>query len=224
MADFKMTSKKVQINKAQATTVGVVATAVFITIFSLVSVKSLWTQRSYQARVIAKKQEARDQLQQNTEAVKGLVESYQQFVSSSTNILGGNPQGTGEKDGDNARLILDALPSKYDFPALTTSLEKVITDKRLKIDGITGTDDEVNQSASKDSGSPTPQDMPFQIAVSGSYASIQELFGVFESSIRPFQAQKIILKGGASDMKLTMDAKTFYLPEKSLDIKKVEVK
>lgn len=224
MAKVQLTSKKVQIDKAQATIVGVVAGAVFVAVFSLVSTKSLWTQRTYQARVIAKKQAARDQLQQNVESVKDLVDSYQQFVGSSTNILGGNPLGTGEKDGDNARLILDALPSKYDFPALTTSLEKVITDKKLKIDGISGTDDEVAQAATKDSGNPEPADMPFQIVVSGSYTSIQELFTVFEHSIRPFQAQKVQLKGGANDMKLTLDAKSFYLPEKSLDIKKVNVK
>ena len=207
MAEFKLTSKKMQIDKAQATTVGAIATAVFITVFSLVSTKSLW-----------------DQLETNIEAVNGLVESYKQFTNSSTNILGGNPTGTGEKDGDNARLVLDALPSKYDFPALTTSIEKLITDKKLKIDSITGTDDEVAQAGVKNSGNPKPADMPFQISVSGSYASIQDLFTAFERSIRPFQATKIQLKGGASDMKLTMDAKTYYLPEKSLDIKKVDVK
>ena len=224
MAEFKLTSKKMQIDKAQATTVGAVATAVFITVFSLVSTKSLWTQRTYQARVIAQKQDARDQLETNVAAVDGLVESYKQFTNAGTNMLGGNPAGTGEKDGDNARLVLDALPSKYDFPALITSLEKIITDKKLKIDSITGTDDEVAQAKVKDSGNPKPGDMPFQISVSGSYASIQDLFTAFERSIRPFQATKIQLKGGASDMKLTMDAKTYYLPEKTLDIKKVDVK
>ncbi len=224
MAKVQLTSKKVQIDKAQATIVGVVAGAVFVAVFSLVSTKSLWTQRTYQARVIAKKQAARDQLQQNVESVKGLVDSYQQFVDSGTNMLGGNPKGSGEKDGDNARLILDALPSKYDFPALTTSLEKVATDKKLKIEGISGTDDEVAQSEAKDSGDPKPVEMPFQLIVSGSYSSIQDLFTVFEHSIRPFQAKKVQLKGGASDMKLTLDAVSYYLPEKSLDIKKVDVK
>ena len=224
MADVKLSSKKVQIDKAQATIVAVIGTAVFVSVFSLVSVKSLWSQRSYQAKVIAQKQDARDQLEDNVNSVKDLVSSYKRFVDSSTNILGGNPQGAGEKDGDNARLILDALPSKYDFPALTTSLEKLITDKGLKIEGITGIDDEVAQAGIQDSGDPQPVDMPFQVKVTGSYAGIQDLFNVFQSSIRPFHAQKIQLKGGASNMELTMDAKSYYLPEKSLDIKKVEVK
>lgn len=223
MADVKLTSKKVQIDKAQATIVGVIGAAVFVTVFSLVSVKSLWSQRSYQAKVIAQKQDARDQLEENVNSVKDLVSSYQRFVDSSTNMLGGNPRGAGEKDGDNARLILDALPSKYDFPALTTSLEKLITDKGLKIEAIAGVDDEVAQAGVADSGDPAPIEMPFQIKVNGSYAGIQDLFTVFERSIRPFHAQKIQLKGGAADMELTMDAKSYYMPEKTLDIKKVDV-
>ncbi|MCA9329206.1 hypothetical protein KDA11_01040 [Candidatus Saccharibacteria bacterium] len=224
MSNIKLTSKKIQIDKAQATIVAVVGCAVFVTVFSLVSVKSLWTQRSYQAKVISKKQEAHDQLEQNVNAVKDLVKSYTLFVDAPTNMLNGNPKGSGDKDGDNARLILDALPSKYDFPALTTSLEKIISEKHLKIESITGTDDEVAQSKASSSDAPKPIDMPFQIKVSGSYSNLQELFAVFEHSIRPFHAQKIQLKGGVEDMDLTIDAKSYYLPEKTLDIKKVDVK
>lgn len=224
MAKMQFSSKKIQIDKAQATIVSIIAGAVFVTVFSLVSSKALWTQRSYQAKVLSKKQQASDQLEDNIQSVDGLVASYKTFVSAPTNFLQGNPTGQGEKDGDNARLVLDALPSKYDFPALTASLEKILTDRKFKVDSITGVDNEVAQAGDQKSGDPKPVDMPFQLGVSGSYTSIQDLIGVFEHSIRPFSIQKIALSGGTNDMKMTIDAKTYYQPEKTLDIKKETVK
>ncbi len=223
MANTHFSSKRVQINKSQATIVGVVAGAVFIAVFSLVSSKALWTQRGYQARVIDKKQTADQQLDENLASVTTLATSYKAFVSQPVNMLGGNPSGSGEKDGDNARLVLDALPSKYDFPALTSSLEKILTDKGFKIEGITGTDDEIAQSSAKQTGTPSPVDMPFQLNVSGSYQSIQDLVSVFERSIRPIVVQKVSISGGAGNMKMQVEAKTFYQPEKTLSIKQEAV-
>ncbi len=223
MANTNFSPKRVQINKSQATVVGIVAAAVFVTIFSLVSSKALWTQRGYQARVIDKKKTANKQLEDNLASVSNLATSYKAFVSQPENMLGGNPSGSGEKDGDNARLVLDALPSKYDFPALTSSLEKIVTDRGLKIDSITGTDDEVAQSAPSQSPTLAPLEIPFQLSVAGSYQSIQDVISVFERSIRPFAIQKISLSGGAASMKMQIDAKTYYQPEKTLTIKKEAV-
>lgn len=218
MLDIQNSAKRIQVTKAQATVIATVAVAVFVTVFSLVSSKSLWTQRAYQARVIDKKEKARVQLQDNLSAVDGLVTSYKNFTTNPTNLLGGNPSGTGEKDGDNARLILDALPSKYDFPALTTSLEKLLVDRKFKIDGITGVDDELAQSKAA-SGVSKPIEMPFQISVTGNDVSVQDLLTVLEKSIRPFQSTKLSLTGSSGDLELVLDAKTYYQPEKTVNIK-----
>lgn len=225
MANTHISSKKVQIDKAQATIIGIVAGAVFITVFSLVSAKSLWTQRSYQSRVISAKEKARDQLEKNISSVEDLTVAYSEFVSTTKpNIIDGNPTGTGDRDGDNARIVLDALPSKYDFPALTTSLEKLIIDKKLKIEGIVGDDDEIEQQKVVDNSAPI--EIPFQIEAVGSSSAIQDLLIAFEKSIRPFQATKLKLVGGESsqDITMTLDAKTFYQPDKSLNIKMENVK
>jgi len=224
MASKKISSKKLQIDKAQTNTISLIALAVFVTVFSLVSCRALWQQRAYQAKVIGKKKEALRILEQNTQAVPGLVEAYKTFVSSPTNIIDGNPNGTGEKDGDNARIILDALPSKYDFPALTTSLEKLLLERNFKVESIKGVDDEVAQAAQKESGSPKPVPMPYQITVDGSYTAIQDLISVFERSIRPFSTDILVLKGSADNMQMILDGKTYYQPEKTLDIKLEKVK
>lgn len=224
MRKSQFSTKRLLINKANATIVGAIAGAVFVTVFSLVSCKALLGQRAYQARVIGKKQVALDQLKSNVEAVNGLVVAYKDFTGAPDNVIGGNPLGSGEKDGDNAKIVLDALPSKYDFPAVATSLEKILTDKKFKIDVITGTDDELAQSSAVDSATPKPVDIPFQLGVTGSYTSLQDLVGVFEKSIRPFQMQKLSFSGSNDTMQAVIGAKTFYQPEKGLSIKLETVK
>ena len=217
-------TKRIQIDKDQATTVGVVAAAVFVTVFSLVSCKALLTQRSYQQRVITKQEKARDQLKADLDAVSQLETSYKDFISAPDNVIGGNPSGTGDRDGDNAKITLDALPSKYDFPALTSSLEKILTDKKLKIGGISGSDDELAQAANQTSSNPKPIEIPFSLSVGGSYQSMQDLVGVLEKSIRPIKVTKATFSGGVSDMQLALELRTYYQPEKILDIRTEVVK
>ena len=116
-------AKRLQISKANATIVAVVSVAAFVTTFSLVAGQALLSKRSHQARVIFEKETARNQLLSNITASESLITAYQEFISRPENVIGGDPAGSGERDGDNARLILDALPSKYDFHSLDTSIE-----------------------------------------------------------------------------------------------------
>lgn len=223
MADAQRpSSKRAQINKANTTMVAVVAIASFITVFSLVAAKALWDQRSFQARVIVEKEVARNQLQANVAAVDSLVTSYKAFVGTPENVIGGSSTGKGDRDGDNAKIVLDALPSKYDFPALATSLEKILQSGDYQIDSITGTDDEANQQANQTTNAPV--EIPFQIGATGNYASIQKLVESLERSVRPFTITKISFTGGDSDLKAQIDAKTYYLPAKTLKITTKEVK
>lgn len=218
MAKLTFSTKRLQISKANAQVMGVIAGASFMVIFSLIATRALISQHGYQSRVIAEKEKAKVQLQENIQATQSLTAAYQQFVSAPENILGGNPTGRGERDGDNAKLILDALPSKYDFPALTASLEKMLSDRTYKIEAITGSDDEVNQQGNASSPNPVATEIPFQITVNGSYPAMQNLIGVLEKSIRPIQVQTLEFSGTDSIIKLTVEAKTFYQPEKNLEI------
>src|SRR5689334_22008086 len=121
-----LSTKRIQVSKATATIVGTIAAAAFIAVFSLIASQALLSQRAYQSRVIAGKEKAKKQLEDNIKAVNVLSTQYKAFIGTSQNIIGGNPSGSGERDGDNARIVLDALPSKYDFPALAASLEKIL--------------------------------------------------------------------------------------------------
>jgi len=222
MAD---TTKRALIDKANVSVVVAVSIAAFISIFSLVAGKALLDQRSYQARVIQAREKARDQLVENLKAADTLTASYQQFVASQENVIGGSSVGVGERDGDNARIVLDALPSKYDFPALATSLEKLIKGQGLGIESITGIDDESNQQKASSSASPTPIEMPFKVGIKGSYDNIQSFISVLERSIRPFSINKVEFKAAqGTDVSLSIDAKTYYQPEKGFEFKSEVVK
>lgn len=219
-----LSNKRIQIDKANLVIVTATSIAVFVTMFSLVGVRAILSQRAYQSKVIAKKEVAKKQLDENVKAVESLVTSYKQFVSGTVNVIGGSVTGAGDRDGDNAKIVLDALPSKYDFPALTSSLEKLITDNGNKITLIQGTDDEVAQQANDSSSTPKPVEMPFEVSVEGNYANIQSLIGVFERSIRPFPIQSLSITGKDSQINLDIKALTYYQPEKNLNIAKEVVK
>ncbi len=216
--------KRLQIDKSQSTMLITTAIAAFVLIFALVGGKALVSQITYQNRVIGTKKEAVKQLRANVQATTNLVNSYKAFVSTSQNAIGGNPQGTGQQDGDNAKIILDALPSKYDFPALASSLEKLMAGQNLTINSISGSDDEVAQVDNASSPSPEAVAMPFQVSANGSYQSSQGLIEVLDKSIRPFQIQKLQISGSENNMTVKIEAQTYYQPAKNFNITKKVVR
>lgn len=94
--------------------VATVAAAVFVVVFCGFAIKTLFGQSLYQNRVVSEKEKTLKQLKKNKEALKTLEQSYSAFTNESENIMGGNPTGTGPIDGNNAKIVLDALPGKYD--------------------------------------------------------------------------------------------------------------
>jgi hypothetical protein len=221
----RISTKRLAISKSKAQMVGIVAAASFVTIFCLVAAKTVFSQNSYQSRVVAAKEKAHKQLQANLKAFDSLSTSYRIFDSKSPNIIGGSTTGTGDNDGTNSKLILDALPSSYNFPALTSSLEKILSDRGLKVSAITGTDDEVNQQSNTSSPTPQPVEMPFTFTINNAnYTSISQLTDALQHSIRPIQVDTLNLSGGVNDMTATFTAHTYYQPAKSLTITKKVIK
>ena len=219
-----VSTKRMQIDKANARIVVYVSVAAFILVFSLVATKMLVSQATYQNRVIGIKRAAVNQLKTDISATSQLKVAYQGFVDTSQNVIGGNPKGAGAQDGDNTKIVLDALPSGYDFPGLTTSLETLLGSQNVKINSIAGTDDEVAQSSNQSSVNPQPVPIPFSITVQGDYTGIQNVLGAFEKSIRPIQVQTLNITGSQGKLTLNVTAQTYYQPAKSLNIKKEVVK
>lgn len=231
---MRTSTKRLLIDRANTTIVIVVAVAAALTAFSLVASRALLSKRAYQSRVITAQEKARDQLEANIEAVDVLGASYGEFVDRPENIISGNSTGTGERDGDNAKIVLDALPSRYDFPALAASLEKILVDGNYQIGSITGTDQPPGEGSTPDPSQagtqPTEsvaigsaEEMPFELSAQGPYTSMVELLSSFHRSIRPLAVRKLTLTAGSgaggNQVELTVQGVSYYQPEKTLDIK-----
>ncbi|HSX31590.1 MAG TPA: type 4a pilus biogenesis protein PilO [Candidatus Saccharimonadales bacterium] len=219
-----VSTKRMLIDKANARIVAYVSIAAFVLVFSLVATKTLISQAAYQNRVIGKKKAAVAQLKTDYTATAQLKTAYQAFTTTPENVLGGNPDGSGPQDGNNAKIVLDALPSGYDFPGLTTSLESLLGSQGVTIDSIAGTDDEVAQSANQASVNPQAVPIPFSLSVDGDYTGVQNVVNAFEHSIRPIQIQTLTINGNKQKLTLNITAQTYYQPAKSLNINKVVVR
>jgi len=213
--DVANLTKRKLIDKANTSIVIAVSAAAFLTVFSLVATKVLVSQISYQNRVIAKQRVANDTLRKNIATSEQLKDSYDAFAGTTQNVIGGLATGTEPKDGANPKIILDALPSSYDFPALTTNLELLAT-QNAKLMSITGTDDQVAQSSNTSSITPEPVAMPFELTVSGSYDQIRNMVSASERSIRPIKYTSMEVSGEKEELTLRVTAETYYQPAKSL--------
>lgn len=223
MARQTISKKRIQIDKARANVVLFVAVASFIATFSLVSSKALLQKRGFESRVIGEKEKTLKTLKDNNQAAQQLTTSYKAFNDTPDNLLGGNPSGTGDKDGENAKLILDALPSQYDFPALTSSIEKMIKSQQGSIEAISGTDDTVAQSSVTDSSKPI--EIPFQIDATSGDDGIQNILKTFNRSIRPMTITKVTLSvESQGSLRASIFAKSYYQPAKVLQITTKEVR
>ncbi len=212
--------KRDLIDKTNATVVMIVSAAVFLAAFSAVATKTFINQAAYQNRVIEKKRIARDQLKEDIDNAKKLKKSYLSFVDTTKNAIGGDRFGVGQQDGDNAKIVLDALPSSYDFPALPTSIEALVASQNVKISSITGTDDEVAQAQNASSTTPQPIAMPFEFSVVSDYEGVQRVINALERSIRPMKISELDIVSEQKELTLTIKAQTFFQPAKSLNIDK----
>lgn len=207
--------KRAQVNKDQTNILIILGVASVLTIASLVVAKGFWSRGNYLSKVSSQKATALQQLKDNEKATASLVEKYTEFVDQNPNLLGGSLDGESDKDGDNGELVLDALPSKYDFPAVAASLEKILTG--YTIGGIVGTDDSAAQAAIAGSG---PVEIPFTLSVTTNYIDFRNLVDSFNRSIRPIQITRLELAGENDSLETSIVGKTFYQPETGVKITK----
>lgn len=225
MPEKALSTKRLAISKANTQMVIIVAVASFVTMFCLVASHAVFSQNRYQAKVISAKEKAHKQLQQNIENYNNLAVAYKAFDDAPTNVIGGTKKGTGDNDGSNSKIILDALPPTYDFPALTSSVEKILKDSHMKVTSITGTDDQINQQNNTSSANPQPVSIPFTFTVSNaSYSSVSHLMSKLQESIRPIQISTLDISGSQNNMTVTVSAQTYFQPAKNVSITKEVVK
>jgi len=217
MAKNEISLKRIAVSKANKQMVIIAAVGAFITVFCLVASNYLLGIQSYQAKIIAADISADNKLKSDVSAKNQLVQSYEKFIQKNPTITGAKTTNSPYKY-NNATVILDALPSQYDFPALTTSIDKLLQSNNLSITSIGGTDQSATISNSP-SSNPQPVAMPFSFAIdNANYQSVQTLFVKMQESIRPLQINNINLTGTDSNMTLTVNAHTYFQPKKVFKI------
>ncbi len=195
-----------------------VAVASALGVFCLASLKVLVSQALYQQHLISAKQAATKQLRANLSAAGALATQYKVFVETSPNIIGGAPKGSGPSDGDNAQIVLDALPVSYNFPGLTSSVDKILKERGIS-GSISGTDNSLNNKTAA-SSSPQPITISLTISATSSYANIQNLINDFMRSIRPFNINNLQINGNQGNMQLSLSVDSYYQAAKVFSLDK----
>lgn len=210
--------KRSQMDKTQKRLIILVSLSVVVTIFCLVSAKALLDYASYHRRELSAKRAVIKQLEINITTASTLESQYQSFNDINPNFIGGKnttDPNTSPPDGDNARLVLDALPSKYDFPALISSVSKILTNNSVASPGIAGSDLSATL-LSTPSVSPSPLEIPLSINGLASYAGAQNLIRDLERSIRPFNITTLDFGGTNSNISISVGLTTYFQPAKVL--------
>lgn len=208
-----ISTKRLSISKDQSRIVIMVAASSAILVFSLVASRSLLGQYTHNARVIEAKTETRDQLKSNLSELEDLESSYNVFEEAPESVLGIAEQ-------KNSKVALDALPSKYDYAALLSSIEFITTG--YAINEITGIDAELESE--QFSSNPVPVPIPITVAVTTTKDNVAVFLDNLHRSIRPFKIESIELDGTDEETKVTVEILTYYQPEKRLEIGTQEIK
>lgn len=223
---LKINMQPLNLDKAETKMILTVTVGAVVSVFCLVSAKALWSQAAYQRHVVNAKHETVNQLKSNLENIETLKTQYETFNKANPNIIGGKnvtDQNAVPPDGDNSRIVLNALPSKYDFPALISSVTYVLNANRITNPGIAGSDlaDSVDNAAQ---ANPQPVEIPLVISGLSSYGGAQNLIKDFERSIRPFDVTKVQLSGTSASLSITASLTTYFQPGKILSTGTKEVK
>ncbi len=222
MKNFKPPQRNfIQIEKDMKTVIIAVGVACFALLFAILSINTLIGQMDIQNNVISSQKLAYNNLIVDKKSIKSLISSYSKFVNRPVNVIGGTTQNNNGNNGDNAKIILDALPSSYDYPALLSSVQNLLSSTGVTINSISGAD--TPPASGNATASSSPQAMSFSFSVTAPISGIQSVFSSLEHSIRPFQIQNIELSGDQSNLTLQISAQTFYQPPIIFNITKETV-
>jgi hypothetical protein len=221
MAEIKPPTR-VRVSQMQSNIFVITAVATAICVFSLVSAKALLSQASYQRKVLHERRIALGILATDKTSAATLITQYQQVFENSdpTNVIGGKNDASASAvppDGDNARIVLDSLPTSYDYPALISSVSAILSGNGISNASINGTDESASASSSS-SVSPTPVAILLSIGGNGTYSNVQRVITDLERSTRPFDVTNIQLSGGAGSMTFNLQATTYYQPARSFNL------
>lgn len=212
------------ISKTNTNMLIAIGIATFVVVFSVFASKALISQSLYHGRVIGEKEKALKQLNDNEKAVEELKKSFDAFQAEEQNILGGSQTGNAALDGSNAKIVLDALPSAYDYPALSSSFEKILRDGGYDIGSIGGIEDAALLENNRPTGNAKPVEVPYSFSIRSSLDGTKNLLTTLERSIRPMYIDELKIQIGQGTLRTRVDLHTFFTQQKTFKLGSKEVK
>ena len=212
--DKNILGKKTQLANTNNLQVIWLSVAIFIVIFCFFAVKSLYSEGQYQNRVIKAQDSTLSTLSDDLASVSQIEKSYEAFNNVPQNILGGNPSTTGGNNGNNSKIILDALPNNIDVPAWSLNINNL--DSLLLQQPSFITLDPSAVAVDQTTVAPSLMPMPIAIPLAGSFSvDPNSIGGVLDSlytSLIPIQVNSINIVAGlpGTPAKVTFKANANY--------------
>lgn len=215
--------KRQQIYKSGRTMFAWVAGASVIAGFAVVVAGFLIQRIVFESKVVVEKQNTVNTLQANNKAVDKLRDEIR--------VLNTNAALSSVKLNDNEeplRVILDALPADNNALALGASVQSLVartSDVKLESfqvgeDVATGDD-----TAKLGSGVKGVQQIPFTMSISAANPdALRDVLKNLEKSIRVIDIDAMTIEQGDSRVVMTVNGHGYYLPAKTIQLTKKEVK
>lgn len=211
--------KRQQIEKANRSMFAWVAGASVIVAFAVVAGQFMVQQGLFNEKVLSEKRATDRTLTENLQAVDTLKEEVNVLLANN-NLA----ESRAQSDDSNLQVVLDALPPTQDSLNLGTSLQSVLLGSRVQriesisVDGSTSVDSSSVEDASVENVD-GPQEIPFRFTIVGNYDQIKDALNVLQRSIRPIQITSIGVEGTDTNLTATVEAVTYYQPEKTIELR-----
>jgi hypothetical protein len=224
--------KRTQIAKANRTMFLWIAGASVIVGAAIVVSIFLAQKLMYTEKVLSAKQKTVTTLAQNNAAVTNLQDEIR-VLDTNTALASVKANTTDQA----LQVILDALPSEANSLALGASLQnKLLTGipganiESLQVDPVVGVETLTSSTAAPtpatattEATSSTSSPITFRFVINGSDTALKQVLQNLERSIRTIQVTSLKIEIQSSGPVMTVEARAFYEPAKTIELKKVEV-
>ena len=215
--------KRQQIYKSGRTMFAWVAGASVIAGFAVVVAGFLIQRIVFESKVVVEKQNAVNTLQANNKAVDKLRDEIR--------VLNTNAALSSVKLNDNEeplRVILDALPADNNALALGASVQSLVArTSDVKLESFQVGEDVATSDDTAKLGSSVKgvQQIPFTMSISAANPdALRDVLKNLEKSIRVIDIDAMTIEQGDSRVVMTVNGHGYYLPAKTIQLTKKEVK
>ena len=203
------------ISKDQTRTVAVAAFAAVVLALSFVYSSSLFAKMNHQGRIIEAQESALEVLRDNKNALQSLETSFEEFLAS--------VQLATRDDKTNLDTVRDALPSVYNYPNLLVAMDNLFRPTNYTV-RVNATNQE--EQVTKVSSNPVPEELPLSFTVTTTEDDLLDVFDRLHRSIRPIQIKQVTISRSGNEgnnVSISLQATTYFLPKKQLEIDTEEI-